>query len=106
MSRWQRISVGLLAAYAGSMTLLAAKWGAQLSILHMFFGGLPGIFPVEYARYQNIFHDCGIPLVSWKTGMLLVATIETPTLAAMIGVIFIGGLAVGSLRRPRHSQQY
>jgi hypothetical protein len=107
MKRIQRVLVGLLVAYAASMTLLASRRSAEALLFRRLHelatrGHVqerPSGFPLrEFAR------DFGLNLSRLEIWSLLIGDIQGPLLVPAIVVFFLLGLGAALFRIPPPSR--
>jgi hypothetical protein len=106
--RVKRYLVGLLAAYAATMTLLAVHWSAEARLYRrcfdMLIQGKHGR-PVHYPSLVAIYADFGLDLGPWMYWYLRLAD-SGRLLIAVVGALFACGLILPKYlvrrRGPRH----
>jgi hypothetical protein len=99
----QRVLVGLLAAYAASMTLYASQWAAEAWVFRHFYQ--LAISGSDYDRPEGhsllrIARDFGWERTRMETFSLWVADLRAPVLVPAVIVLFLLGLGAGLIRLP------
>ena len=104
MSRWQRILVGLLAAYAASMTLYASQWAAEAWVYRHFFeailAGGGAYHPPPGYPLLTIAKDFGWERTWMESFMLRVADLRGPVLVPSVVTFVLLGLGACLIRLP------
>ena len=104
-NRWRRVGVGLLGAYAASMTLYASQWAAEAWVYRRFYesvvkGG--GYQPPPGPPLLTIARDYGWPRTGLETLSLAVADFRGPILVPAVVGFFLLGLGAGLIRLPSY----
>jgi hypothetical protein len=107
MTRSQRIFVGLLAAYAASITLYASQWKAESWVYRHYFDATIARSP--YYRpggrpLLTIAKDFGWERTWMESFVLHVADLRGPILVPAVAAFFLLGLCAGLLGKPSPSK--
>ena len=107
MSRWQRVLIGLLAAYAASMTLLAARRSAEARLYRRLYEGFTR--GSEFQRSEtyslrDLARDYGLDLSRLEIWSLWIADIQGPLLIPLIVSFFLIGLGAALVHSPSRSK--
>ncbi len=108
MSRIHRVAVGLLAAYAASMTLLAARRSAEAQLYRrlydLFTRSNPAARRPEDFPLWEIARDFGLDLTRLEIWSLRIADVQGSILVPLIALFFLLGLGAALIRSPSRSK--
>lgn len=107
MSRIHRVAVGLLAAYAASMTLLAARRSAEAWLYRRLYEGFTRNSPFRQSEdypLLGLARDYGLDLTRLEIWSLRIADLQGSILVPLIALFFLLGLGAALIRSPLRSK--
>jgi hypothetical protein len=106
MGRWKRIALGLLVAYAASMTLHASRMSAEVFLYRRITERGPRADPSRRAASDSLMRiakDYGADLTLLEYSALRIADIQGLLLVPLIVLFFLLGLGAGLIPSPSRS---